>query len=284
MITATLLAATMAAAPLQQIDTTFGVRGESRLSIENMTGNVIVRGWDRDEMRVRASTGRGVEIDAGGSAVRIESGFRWGGNQRVDYEISMPARFAIDVEGINLSVEGDGISGDITIETVNGNVTLSRVSGRTSIEMAQGQATVRESRGDLEVETANGPITIENHEGEISASALNGPITLRGIRSGSVEAETLNGPIEYAGQFRNDGRYTFSTHAANVTLVVPENTNANVSVETFSGQVDAEFPIQVRSVRRGDDISFTLGNGGARIQIESFGGRVILRRPGGGNL
>jgi hypothetical protein len=42
--------------------------------------------------------------------------------------------------------------------------------------------------------------------------------------------------------------------------------------------------MQVRSVRRGDDISFTLGNGGARIQIESFGGRVILRRPGGGNL
>jgi hypothetical protein len=65
---------------------------------------------------------------------------------------------------------------------------------------------------------------------------------------------------------------------------VPEDTNASVSVETFSGQVDAEFPIQVRTVRRGEDISFTLGNGGARVQIESFGGRVILRRPGSRNL
>jgi DUF4097 and DUF4098 domain-containing protein YvlB len=282
MIAATLLAATMAAAPMQQTDTTFRVGGESRLSIENMTGTVVVRGWNRDEVRVRASSDR-PDIDVGGSSVRIESGFRRGRGQPIDYEISMPARFGLDAEGINLSVEAGGLSGDISIETVNGNVTLTGVSGRTVVELAQGRASVSDSRGDLEVETANGPITIVNHEGEISASALNGPITLRGIRSGSVEAETLNGPIEYAGEFRSDGRYTFSTHAANVTLVVPENTNANVSVETFSGQVDAEFPIQVRAVRRGEDISFTLGNGGARVQIESFGGRVILRRPGGGN-
>jgi hypothetical protein len=77
MIAATLLAATMAAAPMQQTDTTFRVGGESRLSIENMTGTVVVRGWNRDEVRVRASSDR-PDIDVGGSSVRIESGFRRG--------------------------------------------------------------------------------------------------------------------------------------------------------------------------------------------------------------
>lgn len=281
MITATLLAATMAAAPMQQqIDTTFSVRGESRVSIENMTGRIIVRGWDRDEMRIRATDRGSVEIDRGGSAVRIETEFRWGRNERVDFEISVPTRFGIDAEGINLSAEVHDLAGDVSIETVNGNVMMSGVSGRTVVEMTQGEVSIQDSRGDLEVESANGPIRIANHEGEISVSALNGPITLSGIRSGAVEAETLNGPIEYSGQFRNDGRYAFSTHAAGITLFIPESTNANVSIETFSGQVESDFPIEVRTIGRGDDVSFTLGNGGARIEIESFGGRVNLRRPG----
>jgi DUF4097 and DUF4098 domain-containing protein YvlB len=281
MITTTLLAAALMAAPVQQLDTTVSVRDETRVALENANGSVVVRSWDREGVRIQASNRGAVDINAGGPAVRIESRMRRRMPDRIDYEITVPRRFGVEVEGISLSVEVHGVTGDVTVETVNGGVTLNGVNGRARVETVHGALTVRDSRGNLGVENANGPITIVNHEGEIEAEALNGPVTLTGIRSAAVEAETLNGPIEYGGQIRDGGRYSFSTHAGNITLFVPEGTNAAVSIETFAGEVEADFPIQLRRMGRGEDTSFTLGDGSARIRIEAFGGRIRLRRPGG---
>jgi DUF4097 and DUF4098 domain-containing protein YvlB len=279
-----LLATVLAAAPPQQLDTTLTVRAGSRLAVENMTGTVVVRSWDRDEMRIRASNNRQVEIDADRSEVNIETSSRYGMPESVDFEITVPRRFDVEVEGINLTAEVHDVTGDVDVETVNGNITLSGLDGRVHVETVQGQLTVNGARGRLDAESANGGITIDDFDGEITADAINGPLTLRRIRSASVEAETVNGPIEYDGQIRDDGRYRFASHAGSVTLFVPENTNAAVTVETFRGEVEADFPIQVRGVGRREEMSFTLGNGSARIEIESFGGRVHLRRPTGGGL
>lgn len=281
MITA-LLATAMAVAPAQQMDTTLTVRAGGRLVVENMTGSVVVRSWDRDAMRIRASNDRNVEIDADRSVVSIETSSRRGMPASVDFEITVPRRFDVDVEGINLGAEVHDVTGEVNVETVNGDITLSGIEGRVHAETVQGQLGVSSSSGTLDVESANGAITVENHDGEITADAINGPLTLRRIRSASVEAETVNGAVEYGGQIRDGGRYRFSSHAGDITLFVPENTNAAVTVETFRGEVEADFPIQVRSIGRREEMSFTLGNGGARIEIESFGGRVRLRRPTGG--
>lgn len=276
----TLLAVTIAAAPMQQqLDSTFAVRGGGRLSVENMMGKVTIRSWDRDQMRVRADRGRNIEIDRSASTVRVEKEMRRGPPETTELEITVPRTFDVEIEGINLAVDVAEVAGDISIETVNGDVVIAGVNGAVTAETVQGGIDVRDTRGDLELESSNGGITIRSHEGDISVDGINGPVTLRDIRSGSVEIETVNGAVEYGGQIRDNGRYTFATHQGNLTLYVPENTNASFSIETWRGEVDAEFPIQVRSLGRQDRTTFTLGNGGARIEIESFGGRVILRRP-----
>jgi hypothetical protein len=58
--------------------------------------------------------------------------------------------------------------------------------------------------------------------------------------------------------------------------------NATVSVSTFSGDLESDWPITITPGpgRRmhGQEWEFTVGNGGARLNLESFSGTIYLRR------
>jgi len=126
----------------------------------------------------------------------------------------------------------------------------------------------------------NGAVHIVRSTGPVIASSVNGEIVLDRIDSDDVEASTVNGTVTYEGLIKNGGSYRFSTHNGDVDVTVPERVNATVSVATFSGEFSSGFPIQLSETKHGRRFNFTLGNGGARIELESFQGGIRLRRPG----
>ena len=90
----------------------------------------------------------------------------------------------------------------------------------------------------------------------------------------------MNGDVGYDGPIRNGGRYTLSSHNGDVTLAMPESSSATVSVSTFNGEFESEFPVTLREARKGKRFSFTIGGGSAQVSLESFQGTVQLVRPG----
>jgi DUF4097 and DUF4098 domain-containing protein YvlB len=96
----------------------------------------------------------------------------------------------------------------------------------------------------------------------------------------SLDASTVNGDVGYDGPIRNGGRYSLSSHNGDLTLAVAEGTNATVSVSTFNGEFESEFPVSLRETRKGKRFSFTIGSGSAQVTLESFQGSVQLVRPG----
>jgi hypothetical protein len=160
----------------------------------------------------------------------------------------------------------------------------------------------------------NRGVRIRNSGGEFDIEAVNGPVQLSGIDSRRVDAETVNGAIEFEGKVYQDGHYTLASHNGHIAMAIPEGSNARVSVYTFNGRVTTSFPVEYNSettiiqapapprqprqpVRprqpglppvpdaprhpehRGR-YTFTIGNGGATIELESFGGSIQLVRPG----
>jgi hypothetical protein len=87
--------------------------------------------------------------------------------------------------------------------------------------------------------------------------------------------------VVYDGTIRDGGDYAFASHNGGIWVVVPDKAGMTVSVSTFNGELHSSLPITFRgetgSRRR---MNFVFGNGSARIDIESFGGDVYLRRPG----
>jgi DUF4097 and DUF4098 domain-containing protein YvlB len=269
-----------AAPPQQQTDTTFSVDARGRLDVENRNGDVRVRSWDRNEVRIRARHGARTEIDieSRGSVVSVEMEGA-SRNAATHYDITVPRAFGITVDVGNGSVELVDVGGDIEVEALNGNIDVTGGTGQIDVESLNGEITIDGARGNIQASTSNQGIRILRSSGDISAETINGSIALTDIESANVEAESVNGAVDYAGTIEDGGRYELASHNGDLTITIPEGTNASVSVSTHNGSIQTDFPVQVREIRSRRHLSFTLGNGSTRIELESFGGSVRLRRP-----
>lgn len=283
---AVILALVPMAACAQQTDTTIAVQPNARVQIQNFAGSVVVRTWDRGAVRVVSPQGRrdDVQIRGRDAALTITTVARTGVPARRDYEITVPARVALDIVGTYTEITVAGVRGSVSATTVQGDVTLHGGDGVISLKSVEGTVSVQDASGRIEVNGVNKGLVLRNVDGDIAAETVNGSIVLDGIQSSDVEAVTVNGRVTYDGTIRDRGRYRFGSHNGTVTISIPERTNATIAATTYQGTFSSKFSIpraaedETSGPRR--RANFALGTGSARVEAESFQGNIILARPG----
>jgi DUF4097 and DUF4098 domain-containing protein YvlB len=101
-----------------------------------------------------------------------------------------------------------------------------------------------------------------------------------------VRTNSTSGDLTFAGAIVSAGRYEFTTHSGELRLELPSNVGAQLSLSTFSGEIDSAFPITLKAGEHGigadqaKKLNFTLGQGSARIIAETFSGDVTLSSTG----
>jgi DUF4097 and DUF4098 domain-containing protein YvlB len=291
-VTVTLVAALAAAPQAQerpdsrtpQTDQTVAVQRGARLLIDNFAGDVEVRAWDRDSLRVQArhASRARVSVRTLSTGIRVSSSAERGPVGSVDYEITAPAWMPIRIEGQFSFITVEGSQAEVSAETVRGDVVIRGGNGVIA-KSVEGNVTIEGARGRINVSSVNEGIVIDGAAGEIAAETVNGPITMSRIESASVEAGTINGNISYEGSAANGGRYRLTSHNGNLTVGVPETSNATFTVRTYNGGFNSNLPVKgesERGVRQGRRVVFTLGNGSAEFELETFSGSIRLRKPG----
>lgn len=213
------------------------------LSIDGrQNGGVSVKGWDQNQILVRARVQSGAptqaEAAALGQQVRIETGgskiFASGPeNDRdhhwdVSYEIFVPRR------------------SDLSIETHNGGIAIADVAGKIDFEATNGGVVLRRIGGAVRGSTTNGGLVIE----------------LTGDR---WDGETLD----------------VSTTNGGVIMSVPENYSAHLETGTVNGSISVDFPVTVQG-RINKELAVNLGSGGATVKAMTTNGGVRIRRTGSG--
>jgi DUF4097 and DUF4098 domain-containing protein YvlB len=278
----TLVTGALALGTVQQVDTTMTVGRGQRLDINAYGGEVIVRAWNRNAVRVEANTsGRDrVEVSSSATSVSVRTHGRHGPPSEIELRISAPAWMGLSLSGVHTDMKVEGLRGPISAETVEGEVDVNGGQGLISLRSVQGSVTLRGARGRISVNSVNEDVEVANASGEIVAATVNGEIALETVDATAVDASTVNGNVSYAGPIRNGGRYALSTHNGDITLTVAEGTSASVAVSTFSGEFESEFPVPLKGTRKGKGFNFTLGAGSAQVTLESFQGTIELVRPG----
>lgn len=268
------------AAARQQTDTTFSAAGLAEVTVENMTGTTVIRGWDRDQVRVRARHDARVylDIDASDGELDIEPDSERGAPGTVHLEIDVPARMVVDVEGVHSAITVEGIDGGVDAENVNGDVLVRGGRGDVDVVSVDGVVTIEQVTGRISAESVNNGVRIRNSTGAIDAETVNGPVLLEDVRSADVSASTVNGEVSYDGSIEDDGSYVLSSHNGEVVMRMPSGANATVMVSTFNGEFEVEFPVQVRDREARGRFQFQIGAGGARVELDSFGGNVRVLR------
>ena len=266
-------------AALAGTDTTVSVSAGSKLELRNHEGPVTVTVWNRQAVRVRAEHDdeSRISVDVAGNMVRVSGRGRYG-PEPVAFELTVPADMALQI----FSQEGDvritGSRAAVEIQSVEGAITLEGGRGSVRLHSVAGDLVIRGASGRLSFTTVDGEIRASDLEGDIQATTVDGAIELSGVRSGGVEASTVDGDISMTGEVRAEGRYHLSSHDGDVTLTAPA-IDATVAISTFEGDFTSDFPVTVNATGR--KMTFTLGKGSARIELESFDGEVALRRGAG---
>jgi DUF4097 and DUF4098 domain-containing protein YvlB len=273
----------LAMAVITPTDQTVQVAKGTKLDVNNFAGDVIVKVWDKDSVRVEVthSDREAVDIKPGDQVLTVRSRSLRGGPPRsLDYTITVPKWMAINVNGTYADATLDGVGGDVTIETTRGDIKVIGGSGFISLKSVQGEISLEKAKGRIEVRAVNEGIRLADISGDLSAESTNGSIILDRIDSGNVDLYTVNGNISYDGPIKEKGLYRLTTHNGLIAVAVPEKVNAVLTVRTYNGGFRSTFPVKTDDQNPKKRFTVTLGNGSAHLELESFGGTIALRRPG----
>src|ERR1051325_9303274 len=201
-------------------------------------GGVSVKGWDQNQVLVRARVQTGAptaaEAQALGQQIRIETSgakiFASGPENRrdyhwdVSYEVFVPRR------------------ADLSLETHNGGIAIADVNGRIDFSAVNGGVVLKRVGGTVKGSTTNGGLVVE-----LTGDRWDGEI---------LDVSTTNG---------------------GVIMSVPENYSAHLETGTVNGSVNVDFPVTVQG-RLTKQIALNLGSGGATVKAMTTNGGVHLKR------
>ena len=279
-----IIGALVALGMAQQTDTTFAAQGARSLEVEVPAGSIVVTGWDRNEIAVKAShsTRTYVEVrrSRDGSRVSVEADARRGPATIVHFEISVPRGMSLELDAMTADITVTGVGGAVEADVTQGNITVADAGGALELATATGKILVNRASAGVDAETAASEIRLVNVSGPITAESAGGDIVLEGITSTSVDVGTVGGRVYYQGTFQRGGSYFLGTHGGTITLVVPQGTAATFHLASVYGTVVNALSDPVERLRGGERHKLELGGGGALVEAETFGGRIHLVRPG----
>ena len=262
------------------VDTTVAVQHGQRLQVSAHSAAITIRGWPRSSVRLKTGNDEGApRLELSSGAVVVQGDTRRGTPSDADIELTIPSWMAVSVDGVDGDIHIDGIDAPISAETVQGSIAVHGGQGVIVLHSVEGTVTLSGARGRIDVASINADVRVTDVDGDIAAETVNGGIDLLRVTSGNAEANTVNGDISYSGPIRDGGRYHLATHNGDVTIGLAPTASAQVSVSTFQGEFQSDFPVTLRD-RLGKRFGFTLGGGGARVDLDSFQGTIRLARPG----
>jgi len=269
-----------------RVDTTVSLDRGGTVSVSIYSGRVNVIGGSGSQVRVRGTVDRGelqVRERSSSVSITVEPGGHRGGNAEFDITVPMGSQVILEAFSAPLSIRG--VKGAARVQSLSGSIRVADAVGTVTAESVSGNVEVTQVDGDVRAEAVSGRVDLANIDGDITSESVSGRIMITGARAKSVSAETVSGSVSYDGTFDPAGNYVFKSHSGRITLAMPADAGATVGLETFSGNVDSDFPVTLESgsSRRGHEskFEFRIGNGRSRVVIETFSGDIRIQRGTG---
>lgn len=203
-------------------------------------GGVSVKGWDQNQILIRA---------------RVQTGAPTAG-------------------------EAAALAQQIRIETGGSKIYASGPENRRDYHWDVSYEVFVPRRADLALETHNGGISISEVNGKISFTALNGGVVLRRVGGAVRGSTTNGGLVIDLDGDRWDGEsLDVSTTNGGIVMSIPENYSANLQTGTVNGSINVDFPVTVQG-RVSKQLAVNLGSGGATVRATTTNGGVRVKRIG----
>lgn len=316
---ALLLAGSALAAPKDVIDKSFSVKPGGKLVMNVDRGSIKIAASNSDQVQINVvrelrkgsdQTAKEIyeqhkiEMTQSGNEIVVRAerpqGARgilgWNNpfNQlRVQYTVTVPAEFNLDVHTSGGNIDVADLKGEVKVGTSGGNLNLGSIVGPIDAHTSGGNINVQGGKGDSRVNTSGGDIRLREFEGNLTAKTSGGNIAIDKVR-GSVRAETSGGDIRvheahgpvYARtsggnvsahlleQPKSD--CALKTSGGNVAVTLASNVAVQLDARTSGGSIHSDFPGEMNKQRT--KLAAQINGGGPDLVLETSGGNVDIRK------
>jgi len=297
------------------ITRSFPVKAGGKLTLNVDRGSVHITTSDSDNVAVkitrelqRASAAEAkkvfeqhkIELSSTDNEVKVEAqnpqkgfGFNNPFNRlKVDYTISIPKKFDIDVKTAGGNIDVADLNGKAVVQTSGGNLTLGSINGALKAHTSGGHIVLARSEGDADVHTSGGDLRLGEIDGNLVAHTSGGQITLEKSK-GSVKASTSGGNIRVKDAYGPVTAHTsggnvsaqlntqptadcsLTTSGGNVDVLLASNLALNLNARTSGGRVHSDFPGTFNKEKT--KLTAQINGGGTALALETSGGNVSIR-------
>jgi len=288
MLSELMAVALLAAPPLargEQVDVRRAAAADAVVEIDGAGGRLRIVGWNKDEVWVTGALGDGAEgLELSGSTRRVSIDVDTMGHPdsvKSDLQIHVPAGARVEVSAMSADITVTDVTGTVTADTVAGDVSVTGSAKEISLESVNGTVTADCACARAHVESVNGAVTVRGGHGEIEASTVNGALTVTGGKFERAKLETVNGRITFEGELVPRANLGIESVGGSVELRLPAGTNADFTINTFSGSIRNDWGEEGRRTSRytrEQELSFTAGAGGASVDVQTLSGGVTLTK------
>jgi hypothetical protein len=225
------------------------------------SGDVTVRGWDKNEVFARSSeVGRIELVDAGSPSAGVAKVLVWladkneGQNEKSgchafgDVELMVPRGASLYLQTGEGTIDvGDVAS--IFARSETGDISIHKASRSVEAISFSGEISVENSTGRMAMKSVSGVISATNLRANdqndcFEASTISGDIQLDKVDHQLVTVKTANGNIGVSGPLAPQGRYTFNTTSSDVTLSLPANASFRLNARVpRDREITSDFPL-----------------------------------------
>lgn len=256
---------------------TFQTNVNPRISLSNLAGRVLVRGWDKPQVRALCATESPqvtIETDpmpASGPAdkvyftTRVQDPLLTGQETSADYTLDVPLESSLEIRSRQGVVQIEKLTGDAWVETVGGNIS------------------VADAAGHVAVRTVGGDIEILRSSGRVEASSVTGNLRFTAPSSAKLHGTTTSGKIVYEGDFVAGGEYVFSEYSGDMEILCPAGSSFELNARSVQGKVIKDPELSLIPRRRSGYTRYearglfgTHNSGNATVELTSFSGNIRI--------
>jgi len=231
-----------------KIEKSYAFKRDGRLTLQNVSGDVIVRGSKDDQVKITATHAGGAKNDlnevvhitqtSGDIRIATHAGKSFGifrSTTSVRYELLIPISAHVKIETTSANVEISGMGGALEVKTVSGTIKILSVKENVKCKTISGDIYLKDIQGIADLKTTSGDIHVHHLDGSIEAESVSGDMDLKNI-DGEVDLKTTSGDVSISGM-------KGSLEAESVSGDIDQKSLSEINeieMETISGDISAQ--------------------------------------------
>lgn len=272
----------------ESVDKRVDAASDGLVRVTNRAGSITIEGGSGSEVHVTGEMGRNVEdviVEREGDVVTIKVKAPKSQKRGIetDLDIRVPAGSSINVDGVSVDIDVDGVRGEQRLVTVSGDIETGAFASDVQATTVSGDVEIEGDGSEAEItgETVSGDVRVANVAGEAKAASVSGNVSIEDSMLDRADVETVSGDVTFDSGLRAGGRLHAAAVSGDVEIQFAGKIAGRFEIDTHNGDIDNCFgpePQRKSKYTPGMTLHFQEGDGDVRVTASTVNGDIGICR------